>query len=105
MQALGMKQIEKEVVTLIFVHQVADREIHGVISSEGGAYPLEGATMTCESQGARSLIWAHEPEIETEREFRASFERDDGATRGDRVSGREGGAHTGAARHAVESAE
>src|SRR5437763_15804140 len=64
MQALGMKQIEKELITLIFIHQVADRKIHSVVSSERGALPLEGATMICESQGAKSLFWAHEPKRE-----------------------------------------
>jgi hypothetical protein len=40
-QALGMKHIEKETITFIFIHQIADWEIHRRASSEPGCSPLE----------------------------------------------------------------
>jgi hypothetical protein len=38
-QALGMKEVEKELIAGIFIHQVVDGEIHRVVSSGSGCFP------------------------------------------------------------------
>jgi hypothetical protein len=38
-QALGMKEVDKELITGIFIHQVVDGEIHRRVSSGSGCLP------------------------------------------------------------------
>jgi hypothetical protein len=38
-QSLGMKEVEEELITGVFIHQVVDGEIHRVVSSGSGCFP------------------------------------------------------------------
>src|SRR3954452_15451552 len=89
MQPLGMEQAEEEPEAGILIHKGLDRKVHGWgssntewhsllkqsrepprMSSAGqyrfepmsrGAFPREWSATICESQWAKSRIWAHEP--------------------------------------------